>query len=258
VVSNQPSYNHNWDPIGHFMKLRGLIWFPAVFLSFLRGASGQGFINLDFESATLVPVPGDNYNGVYFAQAFPGWTKTVLGLGIEAGYPNALYDSTFLDSAGISIIDRPLYCPCLQGGSVIQGNYTAILQSGLGYINGIIIVPADITLSQTGFVPVGTRSLQFKAYEGFDSHGTLEVTLGGQALSLRTITNAPNYTLYGADVSGWAGQTAELAFTVPAEKPHINDEYLYLDAIQFSPQSVPEPSIFALFASGLLLFRKAC
>jgi hypothetical protein len=236
-----------WAAVAHFMELRRLIWFAIVFLTFLRSVSGQGFVNLDFESATLVPVPGDNYNGVYFAQAFPGWTKTIVG----GFYPNALYDGTFLDSAGISIIDRSgLYLP--GGGGLIQGNYTAILQSGLGVI-GPSIVLADTTLSQTGLVPVGTRSLQFKAYEAFDSQGTFDVTLGGQALSLGTIGYGPNYTLYGADVSAWAGQTAELAFTVPAENPHVNDEYLYLDAIQFSTQSIPEPNALSLFSICILI-----
>jgi hypothetical protein len=61
----------------------------------------QGFVNLNFESTTLAPAPGDFYNSVYFAQAFPGWTETFVG-GIET---NALYNSVFLDSSGISIVD---------------------------------------------------------------------------------------------------------------------------------------------------------
>jgi len=51
-----------------------------------------------------------------------------------------------------------------------------------------------------------------------------------------------------------------LAFTVFAENPHVDDQYLYLDAIQFSPQSVPEPSAFALATLGAFFFsfRRFC
>lgn len=222
-------------------------------------AQAQGFINLNFESATLVPVPGDLYNRVQFAQAFSGWTGTVGGVQQTL----ALSNNVYLDSAGIAIIDHNWtnsaayknggFYPPVSG--LIQGNYTAILMSGLDLQTYQI---EDATLSQTGQVPLGTQSLQFKAYEAFDSLGSFAVTLGGQNLSLVTISNALNYTLYGANVSQWAGQTVELAFTVFAENPHVNDEYLYLDAIQFSTQPVPEPSAFALTAFGTLLlgFRR--
>lgn len=229
------------------MKFRFIACLVAASLALLRNASGQEFQDLDFESATLIPVPGDPYGGVQFAQAFPGWTNTIVGA-IDA---NALYDNMFLDSAGISIIDKN--SPYGLGAEVIDGRYTAILQSGLGYTsNGAI--PTDTTLSQTGLVPLGTESLQFKANEWFDSSGTFAVTLGGQTLSLTVLGTGANYTLYGANVSQWAGQTAQLAFTVFGENPHVNDESLFLDDIQFSSQSVPEPNVFALFVLGGLSF----
>lgn len=223
------------------MRFRIIGWLVAFSFVLLRSASGQDFQNLDFESATLVSVPGDPYNGVQFAPAFPGWTQTIVG----AIDTNALYNNIFLDSAGISIIDRTSSF----SGEVIEGNYTAVLQSGLGQ-NG----PADVTLSQTGLVPAGTESLQFKANKSFDSSGAFAVILGGQTLSLTVLGSGSNYTLYGAEVSQWAGQTAQLAFTVFAENPHVNDEYLYLDAIQFSSQTVPEPGAVGLFALGSLIF----
>jgi hypothetical protein len=72
------------------------------------------------------------------------------------------------------------------------------------------------------------------------------------------VSNTLNYTVYGADVSAWAGQTAQLSFTTFAENPHQNNQYLYLDAIQFSTQSIPEPSTFALAGLGSLFvgFRR--
>jgi hypothetical protein len=201
-----------------------------------------GFVNLDFESATLVPVAGDSYRSVQFAQAFPGWTETI----VAALDTNALYDFVFLDSAGIAIIDTNASYP---RGVVIGGRYTALLQSGLGYTSNGGKIPTDTTLSQTGLVPVDTKSLRFKANEWFDSSGTFAVKLGGQTLSLTTLGSGTNYTLYGANVSRWAGQTNQLSFTVFGENPHGNDENLFLDDIQFSNQSVPVAPQTSLSAS---------
>ncbi|HZR16311.1 MAG TPA: hypothetical protein VFE51_03210 [Verrucomicrobiae bacterium] len=212
------------------MKLPGTVW--SVFVSLVLpiwSASAQGFVNLDFESATLVPV-GAPSGYVQFNQAFPGWTATI----VAPLNTNALYDNMNLDSAGISIIDAKAQ---LLGGAVIDGLHTALLQSGLGYTsNGAVVT--DTTLSQTGLVPLDTQSLQFKAKTLFDSSGKFAVTLGGQTLSITTLGSGTNYTLYGANVSQWAGQTAQLSFTVFGEKPHVNDEGLFLDDIQFSSQSV--------------------
>ena len=128
-----------------------------------------------------------------------------------------------------------------------------MLESGLGYTSSGVI-PSNVTLSQIGLVPFGMKSLQFKANEGFDLSGIFAVALGGQTLSLTVLGTGSNYTLYGANINQWAGQPAQLAFTVFAEVPHVNDETLFLDDIQFSDQSVPEPSLFSLLALGGLFF----
>jgi hypothetical protein len=204
----------------------------------------QSFINLNFESATLIPSGG----AVQFAQAFPGWIGTVGGVQQTI----ALSNNVYLDTSGISIITQG-WINHFGNGGLIQGNYTAILQAGYG--PGL--VPADTSLSQTGLVPTNAQSLQFKAYQETDGSTTpipFSVMLGGQALSLFSLFNGANYTLYGADISSFAGLTVPLAFTVFAENPHVDDQYLYLDSIQFSTQSVPEPSSLALGALGALLF----
>lgn len=229
------------------MKRRLIGWLVIISLAFLRNTSGQGFQDLDFESATLVPVPGNPYGSIQFAPAFPGWTQTIVGglLGT-----NALYNNLFLDSAGIGIFDQN---SSFLSSDVIEGNYTAILESGLGYTETGVL-PTDVILSQTGLVPFWANSLQFKANKGFDSSGAFAVMLGGQTLSLTVLGTGPNYTLYGAGVGQWANQTTQLSFTVFGENPHVNDEILFLDDIQFSPSSVPEPNIFGLLALGGLLF----
>ncbi|HLX95548.1 MAG TPA: PEP-CTERM sorting domain-containing protein [Verrucomicrobiae bacterium] len=229
------------------MKLRSIGWLVVVSLTLSRTTSGQDFQDLDFESATLVPVPGNAYGSIQFASAFPGWTQTIVGglLGT-----NALYNNLFLDSAGIGIFDQN---SSFLSSDVIEGNYTAILESGLGYTQ-TGLVPSDVILSQTGLVPFWTKSLQFKANNWFDSSGAFAVMLGGQTLSLTVLGSGPNYTLYGAEVSQWANQTAQLSFTVFGETPHVNNEIFFLDDIQFSPSSVPEPNTLCLIALGALLF----
>ena len=218
----------------------------VVLLAILQNLYGQGFVDLNFEAATLVPVPGSGGSFVEFAQAFPGWSESP---GAKTTY--AVYDTVAIDSTAISIMDtNPYPIASSFDGVVIQGEYSAILAAGLGSNNA----PTDVTLSQTGMVPVGTESLQFKANVPFDGSGAFTVTLGDQTLSLTVLGTGTNYTLYGANVSQWAGQTADLAFTELAENPHREDQYLVLDAIQFSPEPIPEPSVIGLFSiSGLYL-----
>jgi hypothetical protein len=117
------------------------------------------------------------------------------------------------------------------------------------------VTGVDVGLSQTGLVPVGTQSLQFYALPAFDSFGAFTVTMGGQDLSLTVISNAMNYTIYGADISSFAGQAEQLSFNVLGHTPQGSSEYLYLDSIQFSTQSIPEPSEFALVGLGTLFLN---
>jgi MYXO-CTERM domain-containing protein len=229
------------------MKLIGVI-FTAVLLSLGEMGFAQGFINLNFESASLIPAAPFE---VQFAQAFPGWIGTVGGVQQTLALSNSIY----LDTSGISIINSHYNDLGIGPAGPLQGNYTAILQAGL------YGVPADTSLSQTGLVPANAQSLQFEAIPPVNRAGDVvpfEVTLGGQDLSLTVISNALNYTLYGADIGAWAGQTAQLSFTVFAENPHMDNQYLSLDAIQFSAQPVPEPNEFALAALGALFlgFRR--
>jgi hypothetical protein len=79
---------------------------------------------------------------------------------------------------------------------------------------GIGQQPADTTLSQTGLVPIDSKSLVFKVHPDLQLSGSFAVVLGGQTLSLTTLGAGTNYTEYAADIHAWAGQTAELDFTV--------------------------------------------
>jgi len=210
----------------------------------VASAEAQGtFQNLGFESASLVPIPGDPDDRVQFGNAFPGWVGYVGDVPQTA----ALYNRIYLDTSGISIVDHSFG---LFSG-VIEGNFTALLIAG---VTGVFATPADTTLSQTSLVPVSAESLRFRAYS--PSGFPLKVVLGGQQLSLTPLESGTNYTLYGADVHAWQGQIAQLDFILHAQRPHVDNNYLLLDSIQLSPQAIPEPSAFGLLGLGVLCFGK--
>jgi len=205
-------------------------------------ATAQGtFQNLGFESAIIVPIPGDPYGSAQFGPAFPGWTGYIGGI----QQTSALYNFTFLDSSAIGIIDtNPFGGPI----GVIEGSFTAVLQAGLG----VTFQPADASLSQTGIIPAGSQSLRFRAYQDYPQ-GTFAVTIGGQTLPLATLSTGTNYTLFGADISAWAGQTSMLSFTAFADRPHLGQNDLALDSIEFSDIAIPEPGATVLLGLGALL-----
>src|SRR6185369_11828024 len=71
--------------------------------------------------------------------------------------------------------------------------------------------------------------------------GGLVVTFDGQPLSFSLLDTEANFSIYGANISAFAGQTGELRFTLPwlrgAEM---------IDNIQFSSNIIPEPSVLSL------------
>ena len=227
------------------MKKRHLSILCLALVCTAAPVRAQGsFQNLGFESAVAAGAAG---TFVDFSQAFPGWTG-YIGAVQTSG---AVYDATPISTAQFSIIDRNFSIPAGTPGGVIQGDFTAVVISGVSGVNQTF----DSTLEQTSLVPVAAESLQFRAF--FNSNGGsgsyFSVTLGGQPLSLAPLEQSANYTLYAADIHSWAGQVADLAFTSHTNLQWYIPASLYLDSIQFSTQSVPEPAVFALSALGALL-----
>lgn len=122
------------------------------------------------------------------------------------------------------------------------------LQAGGAITNAAFNV--DASLAQTGLVPTTAQSLQVKAFGGI-----LEITFAGQAIPLIPLGTGSNYILYGGDISQFAGQTGELQFIAPALPGPNPYNGVRLDSIVFSPNPVPEPSVFGLLAVGALLLR---
>jgi hypothetical protein len=198
----------------------------AVAAIFMISAQGQGFQNLNFESAQGLPGnPGAYGMPVTVTDAMPGWTA-------YAG-PNTLSSIYYVSNSfpGVSSLVE------LEGGSLaLSGNSLTV---GL-YQGGLI--------SQTGMVPDDAESLEFEAY-GVPGPSGFSVTLGGQTLSYSALSEGPDYIEYGANIpADMDGQMEALTF---------GGDKVLLDDIEFSTMSVPEPSEYVLIGLGALLFGLA-
>jgi hypothetical protein len=222
----------------------------ALVLSFLlfaiSGGAQSAFQNLDFESATVAgsgPEPYPNF--VPIGTALPGWTAYLGSQQVtQVGY-NAPANST----ASITVIG-PTWASSA-GFGIIDGNYSVDLQTGANPL-GQTPPTENASIEQNATVPSFANSLQFEALEltplSVSFNGN---TLAPVALSSALGSDGVHYTLYGANISAWAGQSGQLDFTAV-----FNGSYNYdlLDDISFSQTAVaPEPSPLVLYAIGGLL-----
>jgi len=127
-----------------------------------------------------------------------------------------------------------MYTNALYNPSQIEGNYFALLFTVGGN-------PA-VTLSQTGLVPTTAQSILF-----WGLNRGMQITFNGTPLNITAMSSTANYTVYGADISAYAGQVGLLSFSA------ANGAKGNIDNIQFSSTAVPEPSSLALAALGILL-----
>lgn len=196
---------------------------------------GQGtFQNLGFETTTITPVvfPG----GTRYVATVPGWAWTPPGNAVNGDTNSVAYDDVALDAPAVT----------LQGTSspfapAISGSYSILLQGGSQFVPS----SSYSAIWQSGQMPADAVSL---IYWG----GALQVSFNGHLLTPVAIGNTANYTIWGMDISAYAGQTGELRFTKPWLPTNFSDGAL-LDNIQISPVAVPEPSVLALFGVSLLL-----
>ncbi|HLX94786.1 MAG TPA: PEP-CTERM sorting domain-containing protein [Verrucomicrobiae bacterium] len=216
------------------MKLRAIAWLVAISLALLRNASGQSFVNLDFEDATIVPDPSSSYYpyAVYATNAIPGWT---VG-GNFQGINDIFYNTISLGAPSVALFGTqpPIYGP--------------------GPLDGVFSIDLfnSASISQTATVPTNSASIQFIAQPPNPFlGGALLVSLGGQNITFSGISTGPNYTLYGGNIpSGLTGQMEQLTFAAASG----DNNYWEIDDIQFSTLSVPEPSAFGLLALSGLFF----
>ncbi len=175
------------------------------------------FQNLDFESARIVFNYPPFNNNIDETNALPGW--------LAFAGTNQLTSIPY----GPGGISTPVRLYSQTNGGSISGFFS--VQFGGG------------TISQTGLVPADAQSLVFKVHAPVSGPVSV-VSLNGQILPYAAISTAPNYILYGTDISSFAGQVGTLSFTAMDR----------LDDIQFSPSAIPEPSAASLFALSALFF----
>ncbi len=212
------------------MKARAWTLFFTVAVAATSARAQGTFQNLDFEAAKLVFLtPGKPL--IATSNALPGWTAA-LGNRPVAAVPYVAWGGAGVGLWGIY-------------GSSIDGSFSAGLAA---------TVDGTASISQTGLVPADARSLLFKvSYGGAGaSRSTDIVSLGGQSLPLSALSSGAAFTLFGADISRFAGQTETLSFYSSLSDPDpLGPPGYALDDIAFSPQIVPEPGGAALFLLGL-------
>lgn len=213
------------------MNKTAITLIAAAFFTLWSNALGQGFVNLDFEGATIAPTPpGGTTYPADPAQCFPGWTV--------GGSPDTVvsYNGTSIGAPAVDLMGPDF--PNGAGFTPLQGSYSVLLQ----YFDTAGGPP---TLSQTGVIPAGTESINFLVGDGDDEAA---VTLNGINVPLVPVAGG---RLAGNIPAGLAGTSATLTFSTMTGGPGGGD-LLYFDDVQFSSFTVPEPSEFALFALGVV------
>jgi len=215
----------------HFMKIRRIILLGAFSSALLQSGLGQGFVNLDFEDATVAPTPVNGFGGsVDPGIAFPGWT--VGGSGTVVIYNDLSLGAPAACLMGPDFPNAVNYTP-------LEGSYSALL-----YYSGGAGPPP--TLSQTGLVPAGTQSINFLVSP---SASDAVVTLNGVPIPLLPISGGR----LAGNVAAFAGNEAQLTFSTTGSFGVFGDRFFYFDDVQFSPTSVPEPSICSLVIVCILI-----
>lgn len=202
-----------------------------VMALFVISSRGQGFMNLNFESAYNLPGNPGRGEFVSVSNAIPDWTA---------------FD-------GVSMLSQVEYIsnnfPGVQTTVELEGGSLAISGNDLSvglYSGG--------SISQSAVVPGNAESLEFEAQgpgPGDSIGGTgLAATLGGDQLSLSALYEGPDYMEYGANIpTDMDGRTETLAFS--CEGPGSGGALL--DDIQFSGSPTPEPGEWALIGLGMFM-----
>jgi hypothetical protein len=219
---------------------------------------GADFVNLDFESGTVVRTENCCAIEYQAGPSVPGWTF---------GSQSTIFDaSEFFNRGRIpEVYLATPYSVSVNSASVLSGNYSLYLPN---YNSDGIRPDSSITLSQVGTVPTDAVSLTFFGLIGLSTEppvGTFTVSFAGNALSIVELSNEGAYKVYGADISPYSGQTGELKFELTTG---YWGSYATLDQIAFSTVAVPEPSALSIigctmaalggFAARRRLLTKQC
>lgn len=220
------------------MKAASLL--SALGLGVVLGASGQEFVNLDFEDAVVV-VNDPTYGWLDWSLAAPGWNHS-SGSATTIIY----YRQEHIGIDQIYLLEdsqSPIWAP----GTQLEGSYSLSFASGYDIGSSLPYPWVRAFISQAGGIPTSAHSVQMLAT------GPFQVFLGNKEISMFSLGG----NRYGGDISSFAGTFAELKIVNAAPIGQVHD-YTVVDDILFSPTRVPEPSPIALLIAGVasLLLRK--
>ena len=223
------------------MRIRRDILLATCVIVSTLFASAQGFVNLNFEQVTLTNTLPSGYGFNSGTGLVRGWTG-YWGWEIQ-NYSNGMaviYNNETLDASNVSVEGTNYWRPAL------SGKYSILLKGGsvpAGQVYPWMTNGASI--GQTGQIPAGINSLTFwsdSSYFGF------VVSFAGNVLPFAKLGDYPNYSIWGADISNYTGQTGELLFNAP-----WSNGGGMIDNIQFSSNAVPEPGTLALIVLASLI-----
>jgi hypothetical protein len=205
-------------------------------LAYAPAVLGQTFSNLNFEmpNQQAIAALGSPGGSVSAENGIPHWTLELGG---------SVVDGVLVNNSGLTLASASLYV--LSPPSASLGHYTLGLQAGT---RGPSLVSA--TLSQVGFVPVGSQTLLFEASAAIGDPN-FHVSLGGQTLSLTPFHSPSGAYNYAASIGQFSGLVEELRFTIdPGSFPY---DSTLLDNISFSPVALlaPEPKPIVLIGLGV-------
>ena len=225
-----------------------IVYSRLLILNLLTPCLGSPFLNLDFQSPNIKAISNPQSGGVVRVHdALPGWQLQIGNEFRQLMYYNNVCITC--PSASLGGPENPVNGDAF--GFTIKSGY---------YSPNFTMLATSIY--QTGDVPIKAQSLQFVA--GVDPNfESLHVSVGGQQLRFIQLEKNAFYEYrYAADVSKWAGEAAELRFTIG---PGAFDEgaAASLAGIHFSPDplpATPEPSTWALLCTGLaaLIWNAPC
>ena len=205
---------------------------PLIYCAITTANAGL-FTDLNFEvfysQIHFVDPPANT--GATATSAFPGWTILLNGV------PNTIcvYNEISTGATEVDLFSA-LGPRAGKYGSVLAGNYTAVLEAGS--------IGQSAALEQTGTIPAGSKSLVFIGSIGAGTSVSLNGSLAPLVHLGHTVTGSPvGYDTYGVDVSALAGQSVQLEFSTTTGA--------LLDNVTFSPVALaPEPSTYALTILG--------
>jgi hypothetical protein len=201
----------------------------AALLCYSVHAQGT-FQNLNFEQAT----PAQFSGSVSASSALPFWTPEIGGIPQSVILQNTL--STGAPEVTLTAPGGPI--------AALDGSFSVLLTAS----------GETASISQTGLIPVGTASLFFEAQliPGGPPNQILDVLIGSQTVPTVLVATESTYSIYGANISAWAGTTEELTFSAATVPSDLN--IWEIDDISFSSTGVPEPDPFILTGLGGTLF----